>query len=195
MSHMTARTPKKDPNLDTLGRRKSPGRGTLLNATTQERLFTLRRMGISWSRCCRLAGIGYTTMKGWRQTGRDSVSIPDKKRTAFQQKCVTFSALADLVDDEWVQRCETVLHLAMTPAQDSATWRQAASDDKDRAVSVAKWKLAHQASDEYNTKERSEVSGPDGAPINIDVEAGEVFARLLRAREFDDGKGDDDAAD
>ena len=155
------------------------GRPSLLTPEVEAELFRNRELGLTWVRCCNIVGVDNSTLNGWLQLARTSQTKAANKRTAHEQKCIEFSVRLSKVDQEWIRRCETVLALAMTPAQNSQAWKDASTEEKRIATETAKWKLSHQASDEYNTKERQEITGKDGGAIEIDTSGMDVFNILL----------------
>lgn len=169
----------------TAANRKRPptGRPTTLTAEIEARIIASRVLGLSWERCAKLAGVARASVKNWQDRGRAALEKPASQRNAFDNKCIDFLIASEQADDEWVRRCETVLQMSMSPAQNEAKWASASSDDKDRAARVAMFKLTHQAPDEYSTKTSTELSGPDGGPLFID---GKQALALLREIGEDD---------
>ena len=118
--------------------------------------------------------------------------IPSK-RDAFDNKCLQFLSAYEMAGDEWVRRCEVVLAFAMGPGSGMARWSVASDADKDRAERTAKFKLTHQASDEYSTKTNTELTGKDCGPVDVSIANGEdVFKVLLEAIAIDEASEDGD---
>ena len=165
------------------------GRPPSLTPAVQELILTNRRLGISWERSCRLAGVTWVGVKNWIARGEAARSKSPNDRDAFDNKCLEFLAAKERAEDEWIRRCETVLQMSMRPGSSNDLWDQATDADKDRAVSTAKFKLTHQAPDEYSTKTTSELTGKDGAPLSMAVTNGDdVFKVLLEAVAIEDAE-------
>ena len=180
---MTEETkPKRVRN--TTGVKRRPGQPSVLSEAVQAEFFANRAWGISIEKSAELAGVSWTSVKNWRAVGEESLSIPAGKRTPYQQKCVTFFTALRRVDSEWVKRCEIVLNLAMSPASGDR-WQHASAEEKRLAVQAATFKLTHQASHDYST--RSEISGPDGGPMEVQASGGDVYEQLVRIKEAERG--------
>jgi hypothetical protein len=175
-------TPKKKVD----GRRKivthAGGRPPSLTDEVQEQIFVNRRLGISWERSARLAGVNITTVKNWKARGEAALEKTPTKRNAFDNKCIAFLAASAVVEDEWLRRCETVLAFALESGSGKERWNNASDADRALATSTAKFKLTHQASDEYSTKSATELTGKDGGPVDIALSGEDVFKVLLEAK-------------
>ena len=143
---------------NTTGVKRRPGQPSVLSEAVQAEFFANRALGISIEKSAELAGVSWTSVKNWRAVGEESLSIPAGKRTPYQQKCVTFFTALRRVDSEWVKRL---------------------------AVQAATFKLTHQASHDYST--RSEISGPDGGPMEVQASGGDVYEQLVRIKEAERG--------
>jgi len=168
------------------GRRKvlphGGGRTPSLTPAVQEAIFANRRLGISWERSARLAGVEVTSVKNWKARAVSALEKTPTKRNAFDNKCISFLTESKIVEDEWVRRCETVLAFALESGSGKERWNNASDADRALATSTAKFKLTHQASDEYSTKSATEVSGPNGGSIDISLSGEDVFKVLLEAK-------------
>jgi hypothetical protein len=109
------------------------------------------------------------------------MKIPAGKRSAHQQKCVNFVTALTRIDDEWLKRCEIVLNLAMSPGQTENRWKDASPEEKRIATDAAKFKLTHQASHEYST--RQEISGPEGSSLMAIASGEDVYEMLVKIRD------------
>ena len=137
-------------------------------------------------RSAKLAGVVVNTIKNWRVRGEAALSMPASKRDAFDVKCLEFLVALDKIDNEWIRRCEVILSLTMTPGKSEAAWKAATQAERNEAAATAKWKLSHQAPDEYSTQSRTEISGADGGPLEIDSTGMDVFNILLKAKAYED---------
>ena len=178
-------TQKKPPAKIDGRRKKVPhagGRPNSLTLEVQEQIFTNRRLGISWERSAKLAGVDVVTLKNWRDRARAALEKTPTQRNAFDVKCIAFLSAYEVVDSEWVRRCETVLAFALEAGSGKERWNKASDSDKALATSTARFKLTHQASDEYSTKTSTELTGKDGGPVDLTISNGEdVFKVLLEA--------------
>ena len=173
------------------GRRKvlphAGGRTPSLTKEVQEQIFANRRLGISWDRSARLAGVSISTVKNWRGRGESALEKTPSKRNAFDNKCIEFVTQSHIVEDEWLRRCETVLAFALEAGSGKERWVKASDADRALAASTARFKLTHQASDEYSTKTTNELTGKDGGSIDLTLSSGEdVFKVLLEAQAVED---------
>lgn len=166
------------------------GRKTLLTPEVQGEFFEARRMGLSFPRCAEWAGVSKTAVRNWRIKGEQASSVPANKRTTEQQKYVEFVRSLERVDNEWIVRCETVLNLSMTPGQNSQAWRNASIEERRLATETAKWKLSHQAPSEYSTQVRTEITGAEGGPVEIDPTGMDVWKMLVDAKAYEDAQED-----
>ena len=158
---------------------KVRGRPTLLNADVEREIVANRQLGLSLKRSCELAGILFDTFANWMEVGKSALGRNAGKRTPHEQKCADLFLRIKKTDSEWLRRCETINTMAMSPGQSEAKWNAASDDDRRLAAQTARWKLAHQAPDEYSEMVRSEVSGPDGGPVEIT--ATELAALIAKA--------------
>lgn len=169
------------------------GRKPLLTPEVQAEFFNARAMGLSLERSAKLAGTTYTTIRNWRIQGEAALSTPANKRTPMDVKCLEFLKELEQIDNEWLRRCEIVLNLSMAPGQSRKTWDEATPEERREATATAKWKLSHQASTDYSTQARTELTGQNGGPVLSASMTGEQFAdamELLNPGIFD--LGDDD---
>lgn len=158
---------------------KVRGRPTLLNADVEREIVANRQLGLSLKRSCELAGVVYDTFSGWMEHGKSALGKSAAKRTRHEQNQLDFYLRIKKIDSEWLRRCEIVNELALSPGQSQVKWHEASDDDRRLAAQTARWKLAHQAPDEYSAMVRSEVSGPDGGPVEIT--ATELAALIAKA--------------
>ena len=79
----------------------------------------------------------------------------------------------------------------MSPGQSRKAWDEATQAERNEAATTARWKLSHQASNEYSTQARTELTGANGGPVQIDRDAMEVLSFLRLAVATDEANGDD----
>jgi hypothetical protein len=163
------------------------GAPSVLSKELQDEFLNNRSLGLSFERSAKLCGISVTSVKNWRAIGEAAFSKPVGKRSAHEQKCVTFVTALSRVDDEWLRRCEVVLNFAMTPGQNATTWANASIEERRLAVETARWKAQHQAPGDYST--RTEITGAEGGPVDVDVTGMDVFDIMLKARTVDQRNG------
>lgn len=173
--------------------KSNAGRKPLLTPEVLAEFFEARGMGLNIKRSAELAGVSETSITNWRARGRTAMSKPASKRDQMDVKCLEFLRALEKIDSEWIRRCEVVLNLSMSAGTDRKTWDNATPDERREATATAKWKLSHQASTDYSTQARTELTGQNGGPILSASMTGEQFAdamELLNPGIFD--LGDDD---
>jgi hypothetical protein len=159
----------------------------LISTPIMEQLLEARRRGLSLTKSAQWAGIHYASLKRWMVRGEAAIDKPVRLRSAFDVKCIELCRLLEKVDAEWIMRCENVLALSMLPGSSNEAWNRASTDEKDRAVSTAKFKLTHQAAEFYNTKTSTQITGKDGGPLDVSMSNGlDVFKILLEAAAVED---------
>jgi hypothetical protein len=149
-------------------------------------------MGLSFSRCAEWAGVSKTAVRNWRIKGEEASLVPVNKRTADQQKYVEFVRSLERVDNEWIVRCEVVLNLTMSPGESRQAWEAATPEERREAATTARWKLSHQAPNEYSTQNRTELTGANGGPIDLDSDAMgmEILTALREVKAYEDAQGE-----
>ena len=119
---------------------------------------------------------GVRTAPARLESAGERADHPASKRSAFDQRCVEFLTAHDKRATEWIVRSETVVNLAQSPGNSTAAWDRATPEQQRLAFDASKFKLTHLAPDEYSTKTKSELSGPDGGPLQISAkEAWDLF--------------------
>ena len=104
----------------------------------------------------------------------------------MDQRCCQFVTALDKIDQEWIRRCELVLKLTMAPGDNEAAWKVATQAERNEAAATAKWKLSHQAPSEYSAQVRTEITGADRGPLEIDSTGMDVFNILLKVKKYED---------
>lgn len=177
---------KVDKRRKTVRNPQGAGRPSILSDEVQAEFFNNRSMGLSFDRAAKLAGVSSTSVKNWRATGETALAKPISKRTPHEQKCVTFVTALEKIDSEWLRRCEIVLNFSLSPGQNKKTWEDATQAERSEATATAKWKLSHQAPEEYSTQTRTELTGADGGPVEIDPTGMDVFNILLKVKKYEE---------
>ena len=158
------------------------GRKPLLSPEVHREYFTARGMGLSVTRAAGWAGVSESVIRNWLIRGEAAAKVAAGKRSAHDQLCVEFLREHTKVDHEEIMRCETILNLSMGLGTGADAWQAASDAEKDRAVSTAKFKLTHRYPGEYSTRAGLELTGPDGGPIDLALDAEAVFAKMLKAQ-------------
>lgn len=129
------------------------GRPTDLTPETQTRIIEALRAGNYIDVACAYAGIGTSTYYRWMQRSKehDSPVIYVEFREAVQRA----RAEAEIRNVGLVQR-----------AASDGTWQAAA------------WFLERSHPRKWGRHDRHEVTGPDGGPLEVEVDAGSLEARL-----------------
>ena len=169
-------------------RKSNAGRKPLLTPEVKAEFFNARALGRSLKRSGELAGISETTITNWLARGREASTTPASKRDDMDVKCLEFLTESEKIGHEWIRRCEIILALSMSPGDSRAIWAEAGPDERREATATAKWKLSHQAANEYSTQNRTELTGADGGPIDLEVEAmgREILSSLRFVKAYED---------
>ena len=170
LSHMATKT------------KSNAGRKPLLTKEVEDEYFKALRLGLSQERSAKWAGVAVNTIKNWLKRGEAACSIAASKRTPFEQKCLEFLRAHDQVESEWLFRSEMVFNLAQAPGENNRSWAEASIEERRLAFEAAKFKATHQAPDEYSTKTRTELTGKDGGPVEVDVDGGDIIAMLREVK-------------
>ena len=129
------------------------GRPTDLTPDTQNRIIEALRAGNYIDVACSYAGIGTTTYYRWMQRASDPES-PDIYRD-FRDAVQRARAEAEIRNVGLIQR-----------AASDGTWQAAA------------WFLERSHPRKWGRHDRHEVTGPDGGPLEVAVDADTLEARL-----------------
>lgn len=154
-------------------RKKPPGRTSLLTPERQERIVNLIASGNYIETACQASGISTATYYGWQARGkteRERLNInPDAEPDPKEAIYLDFLEATEKAFAEAEARNLSII-------QDAAidgTWQAAA------------WILERTRGKRYVRTEKAEVSGPDGAPVRIDVSTEELerkIGRILESR-------------
>jgi len=129
------------------------GRPTDLTPDTQSRIVEALRAGNYIDAACAYAGIGTTTYYRWMQRAQDPTA-PDIYRD-FRDAVERARAEAEIRNVGLIQR-----------AASDGTWQAAA------------WFLERSHPRKWGRHDRHEVTGPDGGPVELAVDAQSLEARL-----------------
>ena len=130
------------------------GRPTKLTAETQERIVTAIRAGNYQDTAARWAGIDPGTFYRWMERGAQEDG--EEEYREFREAVENAKAAAEVRDVALIDKA----------AQDG-TWQAAA------------WKLERKFPHRWGRINRTEVSGPEGAPIALEVDAKTELKKLL----------------
>lgn len=149
------------------------GRKTLLNQQRLEAITTMLRAGAYIDDACKSVGISNTTFYNWLQRGnvqRERLNAgleTEPKEEPFLQ----FLEAVETADAEGI-----IGHLMnIDHAAKNGTWQASA------------WILERKQPRKWGRFERTEISGPEGGPIHINVSTEELerkVARILEKREL-----------
>lgn len=128
-------------------------RPTKLTPEVQERIVTAIRAGNYQETASLYAGISEATFYGWMDRGRNE---PGSIYSEFMEAVEKAKAAAEIRDVVLIDKA----------AQDGS-WQAAA------------WKLERKFPHKWGRMVRAEVSGPEGAPIKVEVDAKTELKRLL----------------
>lgn len=153
---------------------KKPGRPTLLNEQRKEAILTMLRAGSYIDDACRAVGISDATFYNWINRGRaqqDRVTagleIEENERPFLE----FFEAVRE-ADAEGI-----VSHVMnIDNAAKNGTWQASA------------WILERKQPKKWGRFDRTEISGPEGGPIQITISTEELerkVARILERRELE----------
>ena len=121
------------------------GRPTKLNDETQNRIVTALLRGNYQETAARYAGINVDTFYEWMKRGREE---PGTIYSEFSEAVEAAKAAAEVRDVTLIDR-----------AAEEGSWQAAA------------WKLERKYPHRWGRLQRTEVSGPDGAPVKVELDA------------------------
>jgi transposase len=121
------------------------GRPTKLNDETQNRIVTALRAGNYQETAARYAGISVDTFYEWMRRGTQE---PGSIYAKFSEAVEIAKAAAEVRDVALIDR-----------AAEEGSWQAAA------------WKLERKFPHRWGRVQRTEISGPDGAPVKVELDA------------------------
>jgi len=172
----------------------------VLNAERQKMLLDAITIGTPLKTAALYAGIENETLRKWRARGEDAQNVPPGKRSPTERKYADFvGALGRALATAAHQAQLTVTRNMTMPLTRPEVVRRADGTDEviQVPVSVEERRLAQQAAQfhlthrsgkpetdsSYSTQTRTEVTGADGAPLELSAEkAWERISNLLSTR-------------
>jgi hypothetical protein len=154
--------------------KKKTGRRTLLNDTRTEAIATMLRAGAYIDDACRAVGISDRTFYNWMQRGqaqdeREAANLPTEPG---EEPFLQFFHLIKQADSEGI-----ISHvLNIDNAAKNGTWQASA------------WILERKQPKKWGRYDRTEITGADGGPIQINVSTEELerkINRILKRREIE----------
>jgi transposase-like protein len=150
------------------------GRKTLLNEQRQEAIATMLRAGAYIDDACRAVGIHRTTFYNWLQRG----NIQRERLNAGLEIESDEQPFLDFLDTIEEADAEGIIGHVMNidNAAKNGTWQASA------------WILERKQPRKWGRYDRTEISGPEGGPIQITVSTEELerkVARILERRELE----------
>jgi len=120
-------------------------RQTKLTPEVQDKIVSALRAGNYQETAANFAGISKPTFYGWMQRGRTE---PDSIYSVFLDAVEKAKAEAEVRDVTLIDK-----------AARDGSWQAAA------------WKLERKFPNKWGRVNRTEISGPDGAPVKVDIDA------------------------
>lgn len=150
------------------------GRKTLLTPERLEAIQTMLRAGAYVDDACRSVGISHTTFYNWLQRG----NVQRERLNAGLEIEEDESKFLDFLEAVEEADAEGIIgHLMnIDHAAKNGTWQASA------------WILERKQPRKWGRFERTEISGPEGGPIQINVSTEELerkVARILERRELE----------
>lgn len=149
------------------------GRKTLLNQQRLEAITTMLRAGAYVDDACRSVGIHKATFYNWLQRGnvqRERLNAGLEIEPKEEQFLEFLDAVEEADAEGIIGHLMNIDHAAKT-----GTWQASA------------WILERKQPRKWGRFERTEISGPEGGPIHINVSTEELerkVARILEKREI-----------
>lgn len=144
------------------------GAPTALNSERQATILTAIRNGSTEKRASAFGGVSLDTIKQWRRKGDAALAKKSTNRSPTERK------YADFVTALNKALAETAVMMQTVVAQIAArgTGAEVSVEQQRISLTAATWWLSHRERDDYTT--RSEVTGKDGAPLELS--AGDALA-------------------
>jgi len=121
------------------------GRQTKLTLEVQDRIVAALRAGNYQETAARYAGISEDTFYEWLRRGKEE---PESAYSEFSEAVEKAKADAEVRDVALIDK-----------AAHDGSWQAAA------------WKLERKFPNKWGRVNRTEISGPDGAPVKVDIDA------------------------
>jgi hypothetical protein len=167
------------------------GRPLGLTVARRDALLDAIRTGATERRSAAFAGISLETVRAWRRKGEAAADIPAGKRSQSQRLYFEFVLSLDEALATTAIRMQTIVTQIAFNGQARAG-ATVTIEQQRLSLQAATWWLSHRERQDYTL--RTEVTGPDGGPI--EMTADEAFANLLGlvADPPDEREDDDDGA-
>lgn len=154
--------------------KKKTGRHTLLNDTRKEAIATMLRAGAYVDDACRAVGIHRATFYNWMQRG----NIQRERLNAGLDVEENETQYLDFLDTVEEADAEGIISHVMNidNSAKNGTWQASA------------WILERKQPKKWGRYDRTEITGADGGPIQINVSTEELerkVNRILERRELD----------
>jgi hypothetical protein len=155
-------------------KRKTRGRQSLLTPTRQETIVNLISAGNYIETACQAVGISPATYHVWQNRGRtERERLNVQKDAEPDPKEAPYLDFVEAVEKAFAEAEARNLALIQNAAL-AGTWQAAA------------WILERTRGKRYVRTEKAEVSGPEGAPVRIDVSTEDLerkISKILEKRE------------
>jgi len=138
---------------------KRTGRKTLLTPEVTDAVVRLLKAGNYLSQTARYLGLDPTTLNSWRARGNELMASGREDLDEYEQMFVDFSIAVESAKAEAEIRAVDIIRKAMPKDWRAATWYLERTNNRD-----------------WGATQRTEVSGPDGGAIPIDVDS--VYRKL-----------------
>jgi hypothetical protein len=155
------------------------GRPTALNDALQETIINAIRQGINEKKAASFAGVSIESIRTWRRKGDAALAKKSNERSPTERKYANFAVAIDRA----LVECSVMMQSVVTGIASYGA-RQAGqpipSVEQQRiSLTAATWWLSHRERDEYTT--RSEITGKDGAPLDLSAADALAIFRELAA--------------
>ncbi len=155
------------------------GAQTALNAARQTAIIDAIRTGATEKRASAFAGVSLDAIRQWRRKGEAALLKKPRERGETERKYADFVIALDRALAETAVMMQSVV---TSVANRGLTNNGEVPSVEQQRVSLtaATWWLSHRERDDYTV--RSEVTGKDGAPIELSAsEALSIFRDLAKA--------------
>jgi hypothetical protein len=149
-------------------------------------LITAVRLGNPFKTAALFAGIDETTLVKWRAKGRAALNLPSGKRNPTERKFADFVLAFDKALAEANVRAQATIHTLMTRDLQNATPEQ-----QRVAMAAAQFHLTHRDPKNYSTQVRTELTGKDDGPVDVDAMGFEFVSILREVKAYEDAQDAD----
>jgi hypothetical protein len=165
------------------------GRPPALNPEREAALLNAIKTGVPLRIAASYSGVDERTVKQWRSKGEAALHKKASDRSGSERLYAGFVTHLD----EALSYCATQAQALITSIIKAGMGENVAVDQQRVSLQAAQFVLTHRFRDDYTT--RSELTGKDGAPL--EMSAGEAWDKLLAltGREAESPEPDDDGED